>query len=250
MTMQFRVALLPLLVLCLASLLFPVPSRDLVAQGNPSVVGRWSFAPDLPFFPVHVHVLPTGKVLLWAGDVGGAGGSSGNTVRLWDPATGTTTAASAPGYDLFCAGHVFLEGGRLFVAGGHIQYSVGLPNATTYDPFNNLWTGVPDMWAGRWYPTATVLSNGDVLVVSGSIDGTQGENTLPSVFQVRSSTWRDLTGAELFLDLYPRMHVAPDGRVFNSAPSTMSRALDTSGTGAWSAIANHALDLYATTVPP
>jgi hypothetical protein len=189
-------------------------------------------------------VLPTGKVLMWGGDVGGAGGSSGDIVRLWDPATGTTTAAPGPGYDLFCAGHVFLEDGRLFAAGGHIQYSVGLPDAATYDPFNNLWTGVPDMWAGRWYPTTTVLSNGDVLVISGSIDATQGENTLPSVFQVGSSTWRDLTGAQLYVDLYPRMHLAPDGGVFNSAPSTLSRALDTSGTGAWSDVASHAVDIY------
>ena len=149
-----------------------------------------------------------------------------------------------PGYDLFCAGHVFLGGGRLFVVGGHIQNNVGLPYATTYDPFNNLWTGVPDMHAGRWYPTATLLSTGDVLVASGSINDTLGENTLPSVFQVQSSTWRHLTGAELFLDLYPRMHLMADGRVFNSAPSTVSRALDTSGTGAWSVIATHALDVY------
>ena len=40
------------------------------------------------------------------------------------------------------------------------------------------------------------------------------------------------------------MHLMADGRVFNSAPSTVSRALDTSGTGAWSVIANHSLDLY------
>ena len=41
------------------------------------------------------------------------------------------------------------------------------------------------MNAGRWYPTATVLANGDVLVVSGSIDTTSGINTVPQVFQVR-----------------------------------------------------------------
>jgi hypothetical protein len=244
MTMRFRVALFPLLVLCVVWLLFPGPSRDMVAQGNPSVVGRWSFAPDLPFFSIHVHVLPTGKVLFWSGDVGAAGNSAGNEVRLWDPATGTTTPAAPPGYDLFCTGHVFLQDGRLFVAGGHIQNGVGLPYATTYDPINNLWTAVPDMLGGRWYPTATVLGNGDVLVVSGDDSTGQGENTLPSVFQVQSSTWRHLTGAEILLDLYPRMHLMPDGRVFNSAPNTLSRALDTSGTGAWSAIANHALDLY------
>ena len=53
------------------------------------------------------------------------------------------------------------------------------------------------MNAGRWYPTATVLTNGDVLVVSGSIDNTVGGNRLPQVFQVGSGTWRDLTSAQL-----------------------------------------------------
>ena len=58
------------------------------------------------------------------------------------------------------------------------------------------------MNAGRWYPTATVLANGDVLVVSGSIDSTFGINTVPQVFQVGSGTWRNL--AQLGMDLYPR----------------------------------------------
>jgi Domain of unknown function (DUF1929)/Calx-beta domain/Galactose oxidase, central domain len=241
--MRFRLTLLSVFCLCLA-LLFPETSEDLAAQGNPSVVGRWSFFPDLPFFPIHVHVLPTGKVLMWPGDVSSPGGTSGNDVYSWDPATGATALLSRPGYDLFCAGHVFLADGRLFAAGGHIQLNVGLPNASTYDAFNNLWTRVPSMSAGRWYPTATVLGNGDVLVISGSINTSLGQNLLPSVFQVQSDTWRDLTSAQLGVDLYPRMHLAPDGRVFNSAPSTLSRLLNTSGTGGWTAVANHAVGVY------
>ena len=237
--MWFRIAFLPLSLLCVI-LLFPVLSRDIAAQGNPAIEGRWSFLPDLAFFPPHVHVLPTGKVMMWPGDTFG----SGNAVHLWDPTTGTTSLLSAPGYDLFCSGHVFLADGRLFAAGGHIEGGVGLPNASTYDPFNDLWTSVPTMNAGRWYPTATVLGNGDVLVVSGAIDNSLGENLLPAVFQVQSDTWRDLTNAQIYLDLYPRMHLAPNGRVFNSAPSTLSRYLDTSGTGTWSEVAAHSVDVY------
>ena len=63
---------------------------------------------------------------------------------------------------------------------------------------------MPDMNAGRWYPTNTTLPNGDVLVVSGSIDNTLGENRLPQVFQYSNNTWRSLTNALLGLDLYPR----------------------------------------------
>ena len=41
---------------------------------DPSLFGQWTTLPDLPFFPVHAHLLPTGKVMTWAGntDSGGA----------------------------------------------------------------------------------------------------------------------------------------------------------------------------------
>ena len=54
-------------------------ARQGVAQQ--SVVGRWDLGPNLPFFPVHSHILPTGKVMIWPGDQG----ISGNDPRSWDP---------------------------------------------------------------------------------------------------------------------------------------------------------------------
>ena len=237
--MRLRLALLPLSCLCLA-VSFPLIWGNVAAQGNPSIVGRWSPFPNLPFFPVHTHLLPGGKVAIWPGD----GGVSGNDMHSWDPANGAIVKLSQPGYDVFCTGHVYLADGRLIVVGGHIQNGIGLPYASTYDALNNLWTSVPSMNAGRWYPTATVLGNGDVLVVSGSIDNNLGENTLPQVYQIQSNSWRNLTSAQLSMDLYPRMHLAPDGRVFNSAPSTTSRSLNTSGTGGWSVIANHVVNVH------
>ena len=213
-------------------------ARQGVAQQ--SVVGEWSTVNPLPFFPVHSHTLPTGKVMIWPGDEG----ISGNDPRSWDPANQTVSPLTPPGYDLFCAGHSFLADGRLFVAGGHIQNGVGLANASIYNPSGNpwtglpgnAWTGLPAMNAGRWYPTATVLANGDVLVVSGSIDNTVGVNTVPQVFQVGSGTWRNL--AELGQDLYPQMFLAPNGKVFNPGPAQTTRYLDTTGSGTWSFVAN------------
>ena len=216
-------------VLVAPFLLAPAP-----AQAQADQTGRWDTLVTLPFFPVHDHLLPSGKVMIWPGD----GGISGNDPRLWDPATQSLTLLAKPGYDVFCSGHSFLADGRLFVAGGHIQNGVGLQRSSLYDPFANAWIAAPDMNAGRWYPTVTTLANGDALVVSGSIDNTVGTNTLPQVYQAGTGTWRNLSSAPLGLDLYPMMFVAPNGRVVNVGPTRTTRALDTSGTGAWSTLAN------------
>ena len=218
-------------------------ARQGVAQ--PATVGQWNSGPDLPFFPVHSHVVrtgtATGRVMIWPGD----GGVSGNDPRSWDPAgwdPGDPPGVSSlalPGYDTFCAGHSFLADGRLFVAGGHIQNNVGRANASIYDPVANAWTALPGMNAGRWYPTVTVLANGDVLVVSGSIDNT-GANWVPQVFQLgtASGQWRNLT--QLGQELYPMMLLAPNGRVFNPAPTPTTRYLNTEAPGTWSLVATRA----------
>jgi galactose oxidase len=134
--MGLRIGLLCLFVVCLGF------SREVAAQTD--VVGRWSRVPDLPFAPIHSHMLPTGKVMMWPGLT-----VSGDDPRLWDPATATVTTLAKSGYDLFCTGHSFLADGRLFVAGGTINFTDdGLPNASAYDPFTDTWTRVPDMNAG------------------------------------------------------------------------------------------------------
>ena len=203
-----------------------------LVAAQPNVTGQWVSIAPLPYFPVHAHVLPTGKVMVWPGD-----GVSGNDPRLWDPATQTVSILNKPGYDTFCSGHVFLADGRLFVAGGHILNSVGLANASIYNPFTGAWTALPPMNVGRWYPTTTILPNGDVLVVSGSIDLTVGNNPLPQVFQLATGTWRDLTTAQLIVEAYPTLFVAPNGKIFMAGPTTTTRYLDTAGTGAWTVVA-------------
>ena len=78
--MRLRLALLPVSCLCLA-VSFPLLWGSAVAQGNPSVVGRWSLYPNLPFFPPHTHLLPTGKVAVWPGDIQAAAGQGSGAIR-------------------------------------------------------------------------------------------------------------------------------------------------------------------------
>nr|WP_305260034.1 glyoxal oxidase [Nitrosomonas sp.] len=78
------------------------------------------------------------------------------------------------------------------------------------------------------------------MTISGDIDTIVGINPLPQVFQVSTGTWRDLTSAQLLLDDYPRMFLAPNGKIFYASASATTRYLDTSGTGAWSYVATRA----------
>jgi hypothetical protein len=217
-----------------------------LAGGQPATIGQWQNGPkfSLDPGPVHVHLLPNGEVMFWGGDEG----KSGDNAQSWHPSTGVVRIRATAGYDVFCSGHTFLPDGRLFVSGGHRANTFGLASASVYDPSANTWTRQPSMNAGRWYPTNTLLPGGDVLVISGSADKVR--NTLPQVWQAAAGTWRSLTSAQLALPLYPNMFLAPNGKVFFAGPSGTTRYLDTSGTGAWSVVANRGVSnrLYGSAV--
>ncbi len=201
---------------------------------NLGTVGQWSQV-KLSAEAIHMQVLPNGKVMYWNRLT--FNGRAVTTPFLWDPASGTNTAAASVPFDIFCGAHSFLPNGKLFVAGGAIAVFEGYDGAATYDPIADTWTVLPDMNKGRYYPTSTTLPTGDVLVTSGD-DETGIRDNLPQVWQTNNGSWRDLSNAQLILDLYPRMLVAPNGQVFQAGPEQMSRYLDTSGKGAWTVVGN------------
>jgi hypothetical protein len=221
----FRAPFGPLLAVLLLDLI-------VVAQ-DPSVVGQWTAPKATTARTVHAHVLPTGKVFYISYY------NESTQPHIWDPATATDVSGPAVSYRLFCAGHSFFPNGDLLLTGGHQADYVGYAYASIYHPFTNTWTtGLPLMNAGRWYPTNTTLPNGDILVTSGQIDTTVGNDPLPQVWQQSTHSWRSLTSAQLKLPLYPMMFVAPNGNVFNAGPSQLTRYLNPSGTGSWSTVGN------------
>ncbi|PYO37789.1 MAG: hypothetical protein DMD29_14880, partial [Gemmatimonadetes bacterium] len=157
------------------------------------------------------------------------------TVGQWSPVLPAPfvevhfTAIPAPSL-LFCAGHDFLPDGRLLVAGGHLDNDRGLPNTNVFDPTTNTWQAGPPMARGRWYPTNTTLPDGEMLTIGGR-DESGTVVTLPEIWN--GSGWRQLTTASLELPYYPRMFVAPDGRVFYAGEEPQSRYLSVAGTGSW-----------------
>jgi hypothetical protein len=206
--------------------------------------GHWGDVLPSPVVPIHMHLLPNGTVMFWDRH-DDAKGWDGHP-RIWDPATGQTMMASLVPYDIFCSGHAFLEDGSLFVAGGHIMDNIGDDEASIYDALTDRWKRLPQMNAGRWYPSAVTLPSGDVLVMAGTDEQAQ-LNTVSQVWETSAGRWRDLTNAKLrdFPDdaiFYPFLYAAPNGKVFVAGPQQVARYLDTSGAGAWTDVATSTLD--------
>lgn len=125
---------------------------------------------------------------------------------------------------------------------------IGLRDANTFDftgTTSNAWQMKTSMGYRRWYPTATTLPTGDVLVVAGQQYGgspaTPGGNPvqadIPEVYEAATDSWRKVANASNVyaarkLPFYPWMFVAPDGRVFNAGPNVRTGFLDVAA-GTW-----------------
>jgi hypothetical protein len=199
--------------------------------GAPQDVGEWGPVVGWPVVGVHVALLPNGKVLAY--DSIGDNATETYPVQdhtraaVWDPATGAQTPVDVDtGFNIFCSGLAHLVDGRMFFAGGNKDQQLnGIVQTHLFDPVTNLWSLGPNMAAGRWYPTVTPLSNGEMLITSGRV-------ATPEVRTIAGGL-RSLSTASVSLPLYPWMDVAPSGRAFYSGPDQTLRALDTTGTGTW-----------------
>jgi galactose oxidase len=201
-----------------------------------ATTGKWDPPVAWDIVPLHVHLLPTGKVLGWGKYE--PDGSMGMP-RLWDPAAGPPTGARMVSVDamLFCSGHTLMADGRLMVSGGHKADDRGLDITNIFDPVTESWApGLPKMAKGRWYPTVTTLADGRVVTVAGR-DTTSSVVLIPEVWE--NNRWVQLPGASLKLPYYPRQFVAPNGKLFYAGERIKSRYLDvdavtTNGRGRWS----------------
>ena len=231
------------------------PSK-LSAPPNPGVIGQWepSFSSGIV---VHAAVLPNGKLLHWAP----SGSNPPTFSRLWncvltnglcDPDVNGANSQDIfyNTTDLFCSGHSFLPDGRLFAAGGSVFGTAELGTAATtifdVNPQPSpspIATSGPTMTNGRWYPSTVTLGNGETAILSG-IHCSFGQQTpcqnyefnmIPEVLNAAGTSLRTLSSAQLFLPLFPRVHLAADGRVFYAGPNSPGRWLNTAGTGSWGA---------------
>jgi hypothetical protein len=207
----------------------------------PAQTGIWrSLSVMMPINPVHMAMMHDGKVLVIAGS-GSARDSSRLHAGVFDPVTQNVTTFSLE-YDMFCNGMVVLPDGRPLVMGGTMQYQppmwLGLPYTSAFSPESGTFTRTATMSGGRWYPTATVLSDGRVMVISGlndSIGVGHVINRKVQIYDPATDRWAD-AGTATFpgLPLYPRQTLLPTGEVFVSGAAPTSQFFDPK-TFAWRA---------------
>ena len=212
-------------------------------MGQVQTIGSWSTASyTMPINPVHVALLHNGKILVVAGSgncpaslagcPSGApyGASNGSGALLVDPTGGSITQFSVS-WDMFCNGMVVLPDGRAFINGGTLAYDPfkGSVRSSIFDPATNTFSDAQNMAHGRWYPTVLTLGDGRIMTFSGFLE--TGENTNTTVeFYTVGSGWSQPFTAPFTPDLYPRLHVLPNGKVFYSGAPPVSELFDPSST--------------------
>jgi N-acetylneuraminic acid mutarotase len=132
-----------------------------------------------PRFGHTATLLSDGKVLV-------TGGTSGaytslaplKTAELYDPANGTWTSIAAMAGTRFGHTATLLPNGKVLVVGGLDSFTLatGLTAANTaelYDPSADNWSSAGTLVTGRFIHTASLLSNGQVLVAGGAGSNSQ-----------------------------------------------------------------------------
>jgi hypothetical protein len=208
---------------------------------------RGAFGPvvEWPIMPIHVVLLPDGRVMNYGSDGKGIQGASSN-YDVWDPSKGTGPEShlmlpNGGGTDLFCTGQVVLPyEDSVLMAGGDVtvngvrNYSSPAINFFDYKK-NVLISPKAVMQRPRWYPTLVTLSNGDVFIAGGRI-GPDAYLDLPEIYSTTKG-WSILKGAkseEAFGRAnwdYPLSWQAPNGKVFVTSVQGPTFYVDPTGDG-------------------
>lgn len=230
------------LVLVAATLAGGTPVSAAIPNGS-ATAGAWSEVGDWNFIPIHAGVLDDGRVMTYGGTR--SGGQGGFEIDVWDPALGFgaaahTTIANDQGSNLFCSFSLDdpAEDRKLLLGGE--RNDGRLPTFAAGFDSGGL-TGFASMRNPRWYPTATTLWDGRILV-QGGVPGSFADRDDPvRVAEVYApgTGWRNLEGTrnagvwatENYGWWYPKSHVTPAGRVWNLAWD-QAYYLDPDGDGA------------------
>jgi hypothetical protein len=183
---------------------------------DPSVVGQWSAAknPGTKTIGISAVMLQTGKVLLFGGKYKAT--DKNTAAYLYDPTTGTGHEVPAPA-PVFCGSVTPLADGRVLSVGGTDVIPHGIVDLWLFDPVSEQWIRQPDTPLGRYYPTATKMADGRVVIAAGTeVDGVTPNPTVevytpPPPGQTMGTV--SVVGANHVTAYYPHQWAMPDGNL-------------------------------------
>ncbi|MFG2886080.1 galactose oxidase-like domain-containing protein [Streptomyces sp. NPDC048297] len=226
-----------------------VPPPDCTATGQICANGSWTVQPTQnPVRSMHSVVLSNGKVLLIAGSGNNEEDFAAGTFTsaVYDPADGSYKVIPTP-KDMFCAGHVQLQDGRVLVISGNKAYAVpgghgyeGFKDSYIFDPKTETYTKTNDLNDGHWYPSATELGNGDVITFGGLREDSTGSVTAER-WSDKDQRWLPLSQVNQtwsFWGLYPSMILMQDGRLFYSGSHVFGNNIPGTGSAVYDYDAN------------
>jgi hypothetical protein len=133
--------------------------------------------------------LVNGQVLVTGGI--GTGGAILKSAELYDPQTNSWTATGSMNTKRIWHTATLLPNGKVLVAGGNTSQSAptgALKTAELYDPTTGTWQLTShDMSTKRYIHTATMLSNGKVLIAGGGND--VGFPTTTELYDYATDQW-------------------------------------------------------------
>ena len=238
-----------------------------IPVGGPEANVTGVFGPVVawPIIPIHVVLLPGGRVMNYGTDSSGDQGAQ-LIYDVWNPTLGTGTNAhlvlpNTTSTDIFCSGaSVMYNGGNVLTTGGDLtvngQRNFANNNTTIFFRSTNTIASNTPMQYPRWYPSLVALPDGRLAVFGGwqnvvpPLQDPIIPATTPEVYDPATQVWTTLTGATSYAAFgggnnnwyYPRSYIAPGGCVF---------VLGHDGTMYWvSTVGLGGITQLATTVPP
>jgi hypothetical protein len=227
---------------------------NLTIPAQAHTLGMWSPIHSWSLNPIHMVVMPDGRVVTFGSELGNSG-SNGVKFDVWNPRHGFVGAAhrvldNLTAVNSFCAASTLLNTGGLLTSGGKV--SPGNQEAVVVNPSTNsaAATETNDLAFPRYYSTQTKLGDGRILVTGGSVssDTTYGYlfqeanedlvSATPEIF-TPGVGWTSLFGAKSLDEdhdadwdedafgpgdnrwWYPRQWLAPNGNVFGFSARRM-----------------------------
>jgi hypothetical protein len=219
---------------------------------NANVTGVFGPPVTWPIIPIHVVLLPDGRVMNYGTDQKGKQGAQ-LIYDVWSPTVGTGTNShlvlpNTTPTDIFCSAQTLMVSGEVLITGGDLTLA-GVRNyarndTNIFSPTANTLTSNTPMSYARWYGSLLTMPDSRQIVFGGIQNQAAPKSPLipvltPEIYDPATRAWSTLTGATSSLAFglgaqdwyYPRAFVAPGGNIFLMNNNPPMYWITTSGAG-------------------